>query len=229
MDLPAPVADSGWLWAVGGKRSRDQHKLYHHPPLDELGFLAFARSLPAPDVFNIIAKAEAVSEIIPHMFPSSLRRHYEEMTCFPKGRFPLSRNRGKKGSQRRCAQCRYHQSPPCYAPRSPGAEGVPQSDEPHAAAVQPLPPQGADPGAAWRQAARAAKAAGARGNWGSEQVGTESRRLCRGTWQDIWPAPPGLQSAAKPPPLSDRRTVQAEAGQAGGRHDGAKRNPGLCS
>jgi 2-polyprenyl-6-methoxyphenol hydroxylase-like FAD-dependent oxidoreductase len=56
-----------------------------HPPLDEQGFLAFTRSLPAPDVYNIVSRAEPLSEIVSYKFPASLRRHYEKVSRFPAG------------------------------------------------------------------------------------------------------------------------------------------------
>ncbi len=56
-----------------------------YPPDDETDFLAFARSLPAPDVYNLITHNEPLSEIVLHRFPSSLRRHYEHMPRFPQG------------------------------------------------------------------------------------------------------------------------------------------------
>ena len=56
-----------------------------HPPLDEQGFLAFTRSLPAPDMYNIYPQSEPLSAITPHRFSSSLRRHYEKMARFPEG------------------------------------------------------------------------------------------------------------------------------------------------
>lgn len=56
-----------------------------HPPTDERGFLEFARSLPAPDVYEAIAQAEPLTELIPFKFPQSTRRRYESMKRFPDG------------------------------------------------------------------------------------------------------------------------------------------------
>jgi 2-polyprenyl-6-methoxyphenol hydroxylase-like FAD-dependent oxidoreductase len=56
-----------------------------HPPLDEAGFNEFARSLPAPEVYNTIQKAEPLSDIAVYKFPANLRRHYEKMARFPQG------------------------------------------------------------------------------------------------------------------------------------------------
>jgi 2-polyprenyl-6-methoxyphenol hydroxylase-like FAD-dependent oxidoreductase len=54
-------------------------------PADEAGFLAFARSLPAPDVYDFLEGAEPVSEFATYRFPSSLRRRYERLVRFPEG------------------------------------------------------------------------------------------------------------------------------------------------
>ncbi|MGB8702919.1 MAG: FAD-dependent monooxygenase [Thermosynechococcaceae cyanobacterium] len=55
------------------------------PPLDEQGFLAFAQNLSAPDVYQILSRAEPLSEIVGYKFPASLRRHYEKLARFPGG------------------------------------------------------------------------------------------------------------------------------------------------
>lgn len=56
-----------------------------HPPTDAEGYLNFARSLPAPDVFNAIRDAEALSDPLPFKYPSSRRRRYEQLERFPEG------------------------------------------------------------------------------------------------------------------------------------------------
>ncbi len=56
-----------------------------HPPNDDRGFLEFARSLPAPDVYEVIAQAEPLTELIPFKFPQSTRRRYESIGRFPDG------------------------------------------------------------------------------------------------------------------------------------------------
>jgi 2-polyprenyl-6-methoxyphenol hydroxylase-like FAD-dependent oxidoreductase len=56
-----------------------------HPPTDDRGFLEFARSLPAPDVYEVIAQAEPLTALIPFKFPQSTRRRYESMARFPDG------------------------------------------------------------------------------------------------------------------------------------------------
>ena len=56
-----------------------------HPPTDDRGFLEFARSLPAPDVYEVIAQAEPLTALIPFKFPQSTRRRYESIARFPDG------------------------------------------------------------------------------------------------------------------------------------------------
>lgn len=73
-----PIEGDRWIVSLGGWHG-------DHPPTDEAGFLTFARSLPAPDVYEVIKNAEPISDIIQHKFPSSLRRHYEKLRRFPQG------------------------------------------------------------------------------------------------------------------------------------------------
>ena len=56
-----------------------------YPPTDEQGFLEFARSLPVPDVYEVIRTATPLSDPIPFRFPANQRRHYEKLTRFPDG------------------------------------------------------------------------------------------------------------------------------------------------
>ena len=67
-----------WIVTAGGY-------VGDYPPTDEAGFLEFLRSLPAPDIYNILSRAEPLSEIFPYKYPASLRRHYERLNRFPQG------------------------------------------------------------------------------------------------------------------------------------------------
>ncbi|NUM48369.1 MAG: FAD-dependent monooxygenase [Anaerolineales bacterium] len=73
-----PIEGDRWIVSLGGWAG-------DHAPTDPEGFLAFARSLPAPDIYETICRAEPLSDITPFRFPLSLRRHYEKLTRFPKG------------------------------------------------------------------------------------------------------------------------------------------------
>jgi 2-polyprenyl-6-methoxyphenol hydroxylase-like FAD-dependent oxidoreductase len=56
-----------------------------YPPTDEPGFLEFARSLPVPDVYDVIRTAAPLSDPVPFKFPANQRRHYEKLARFPEG------------------------------------------------------------------------------------------------------------------------------------------------
>lgn len=73
-----PIEDNRWIVTSGGMHGVE-------PPTDEAGFLEYIRHLPVPDIYNIISRAEPLSDITPHKFPFSLRRHYEKMKRFPAG------------------------------------------------------------------------------------------------------------------------------------------------
>lgn len=73
-----PVEGDRWVVSLGGWHD-------DHAPTDEQGFLEFARALPAPDISQIVSQCEPLTEIIPHKFPASLRRHYEKLPRFPEG------------------------------------------------------------------------------------------------------------------------------------------------
>jgi len=73
-----PIEDDRWMVTLVGWFG-------DHPPGDEDGFLAFARSLDAPDLHDAIRDAEPVSPIALHKFPSNRRRHYERVPRLPEG------------------------------------------------------------------------------------------------------------------------------------------------
>jgi 2-polyprenyl-6-methoxyphenol hydroxylase-like FAD-dependent oxidoreductase len=56
-----------------------------YPPTDEAGFLAFAQRLPSPRIYELIKDAERIGDITQHRFPTSIQRHFEQMTAFPEG------------------------------------------------------------------------------------------------------------------------------------------------
>jgi 2-polyprenyl-6-methoxyphenol hydroxylase-like FAD-dependent oxidoreductase len=50
-----------------------------------LGFVEFARSLPKPEIFDVIRDAEPLSPIVTYQFNTNQRRYYEELSHFPEG------------------------------------------------------------------------------------------------------------------------------------------------
>jgi 2-polyprenyl-6-methoxyphenol hydroxylase-like FAD-dependent oxidoreductase len=73
-----PVEGGRWIATLGGM-------LGDHPPLDEEGFKAFARTLPTREAADILENEEPLGEIVQYRFPSNFRRHYETLTRFPNG------------------------------------------------------------------------------------------------------------------------------------------------
>jgi 2-polyprenyl-6-methoxyphenol hydroxylase-like FAD-dependent oxidoreductase len=54
-------------------------------PTDLEGFIEYARSLDAPDIYDVIKTAEPLGEGSPYKYPASQRRHFEKLTRFPEG------------------------------------------------------------------------------------------------------------------------------------------------
>jgi 2-polyprenyl-6-methoxyphenol hydroxylase-like FAD-dependent oxidoreductase len=67
-----------WIVTLGGY-------LGDRAPTDDTGFVDFARSLPKPDIFDVIRHAEPICPLMPYHFSANLRRHYEELSRFPAG------------------------------------------------------------------------------------------------------------------------------------------------
>jgi 2-polyprenyl-6-methoxyphenol hydroxylase-like FAD-dependent oxidoreductase len=76
--LIVPVEGGRWLATLVGM-------LGDHPPSDEAGWMEFARSLPAPDFYDVVKAAEPLSEVMTYKFSAHQRRHYERMADFPAG------------------------------------------------------------------------------------------------------------------------------------------------
>lgn len=73
-----PIEGGRWIVTLAGW-------LGDHAPADEQGFMDYVKSLASQDLYNTICRAEPLSPFVTHQFPSSLRRHYEQMTRFPEG------------------------------------------------------------------------------------------------------------------------------------------------
>ncbi len=72
------VEGGRWMVSMGGWGG-------NHCPGEADGYTAFAKQLPAPDLYGIVSEAEPISDVFVYKFPSSLRQHYEQLTRFPSG------------------------------------------------------------------------------------------------------------------------------------------------
>ncbi|HEY6543548.1 MAG TPA: hypothetical protein VIZ64_01485 [Dokdonella sp.] len=71
-----------WLLTLAGI-------LGDRPPTDADGFLAFARSLSFPDIYEAIRDREPLGEPATFRFRESVRRRYERLTRLPDGFLPF--------------------------------------------------------------------------------------------------------------------------------------------
>lgn len=56
-----------------------------HPPTDIEGFLAFTKTLAAPEIYEAVKDAEPLDDPVTFKYPASVRRRYERLTEFPRG------------------------------------------------------------------------------------------------------------------------------------------------
>jgi 2-polyprenyl-6-methoxyphenol hydroxylase-like FAD-dependent oxidoreductase len=54
-------------------------------PTDRAGFLAYAKTLPVPEIFAAVEHAEMITDPVSMHFPASIRRRYERMDRLPDG------------------------------------------------------------------------------------------------------------------------------------------------
>jgi 2-polyprenyl-6-methoxyphenol hydroxylase-like FAD-dependent oxidoreductase len=76
--LILPLEGDRWICTLIGRHG-------DHPPTDLAGYMAFAKSLPMPDVYEALRGAEPLVEPVRYGFPTGLRRHYEKLRRFPPG------------------------------------------------------------------------------------------------------------------------------------------------
>lgn len=67
-----------WIVMAGGYQG-------DRAPTDLAGFRAFTATLSAPDIAGLIADREPIGHSRQYRFPSSVRRHYERLSQFPRG------------------------------------------------------------------------------------------------------------------------------------------------
>lgn len=70
------IEDDTWHVALAGRFG-------DYPPTDEAGFLAYARTLANPVLYEAIKDAERIADFSHHRFPTSVQRHYEQLPAFP--------------------------------------------------------------------------------------------------------------------------------------------------
>ncbi len=85
---PSPLGKRGGVMAVQ-EGDRWMVTLTGHfgnyAPTDLAGFVEIARSLPTPDIYNVIRTAEPLGEPVSARFPASMRHRYEMLLQFPEG------------------------------------------------------------------------------------------------------------------------------------------------
>jgi 2-polyprenyl-6-methoxyphenol hydroxylase-like FAD-dependent oxidoreductase len=77
-----PIEGGCWMLGLAGAHG-------DAAPADVDGFMAFARQLRTPTVYNAIRNARIESEIVRFAFPASMRRHFERLETFPQGLLPI--------------------------------------------------------------------------------------------------------------------------------------------
>ena len=70
-------AEDRWIVSIGGYFG-------DHAPDDPQLFAAYAGSLPTPDIHDIVAHAEPLTDFVSYRYPANLRRRYERLKRFPK-------------------------------------------------------------------------------------------------------------------------------------------------
>jgi 2-polyprenyl-6-methoxyphenol hydroxylase-like FAD-dependent oxidoreductase len=59
--------------------------LRDYPPTDLAGWREFARSLPTPDLYNLVKDREPLAPLASYRFPANRHCHYERLKTFPAG------------------------------------------------------------------------------------------------------------------------------------------------
>jgi 2-polyprenyl-6-methoxyphenol hydroxylase-like FAD-dependent oxidoreductase len=55
------------------------------PTADDEGFVEFVKSLPAPEIYEVVSRSEPLGAPLLAKLPASVRRHYQRLTRFPAG------------------------------------------------------------------------------------------------------------------------------------------------
>ena len=71
-----------WIVSLSGRHGDP-------PPGDLEGFIAFARTLRKPTIYEAIKTAKPLGDIVRYNFPASVWRHFDRLDRFPGGLIPL--------------------------------------------------------------------------------------------------------------------------------------------
>jgi 2-polyprenyl-6-methoxyphenol hydroxylase-like FAD-dependent oxidoreductase len=80
--LMLPLEGNRWMATIGGRHG-------DVPSGDAEGFLAYARSLRTPTIYNAIRNAKPLNGVARYGFPESVLRHFERLDVFPRGLLPI--------------------------------------------------------------------------------------------------------------------------------------------
>ena len=80
--LMLPLEGNRWMATIGGRHG-------DVPPGDAEGFLAYAKALRTPTIYNAIKHARRLDGVARYGFPESVRRHFERLDGFPRGLLPI--------------------------------------------------------------------------------------------------------------------------------------------
>ena len=72
-----PLERNRWIATLVGRHG-------DKPPADREGFLAYAKQLRTPTIYDAIKKAEHLGEVTRFGFPASVRRHFDRLEKFPR-------------------------------------------------------------------------------------------------------------------------------------------------
>ena len=89
--LPPTIARGALLWPIEGNRwivnLGERHG--EAPPRDVDGFMAFARTLRTPTIYDAVKNARLDGEIARYGFRDNVLRHFERLEVFPRGLIPI--------------------------------------------------------------------------------------------------------------------------------------------
>ena len=77
-----PIEGNRWILSLAGRHG-------DAPPGDVDGFMAFARTLRTPTIYDAVKNARLDGEIVRYGFRDNVLRHFERLAVFPRGLIPI--------------------------------------------------------------------------------------------------------------------------------------------